>query len=90
MTVVSTTNNNKKSYAKILLVPALRDKNPWEIIHVDSCGPWKVRWLNEETGETKSFKIHLLSMVEACTGWSEFARIKSALLILTATALDKG
>jgi hypothetical protein len=82
--------SNKKSYGKIPLVPALRDKIPWGIIHVDCCGSWKVRWLNEETGETKSFEIHLLSMVEACTGWSKFVRIKSASSILTATALAKG
>ena len=42
---------NKKSYGKIPLIPALRDKNPWEVVHVDCCGPWKIRWLDEETRE---------------------------------------
>ncbi len=83
-------STNKKSYGKIPLTPALHDKNPWEIVHVDCCGPWKVRWYNEEKGKTRSLDIHLLSMVEACTGWSEFARVKSASSIATATAFDKG
>jgi hypothetical protein len=83
-------STNKKSYGKIPLTPAPCDKNPWEIVHVDCCCPWKVRWYNEERGETRSLDIHLLSMVEACTGWSEFARVKSASSIAMATAFNKG
>jgi hypothetical protein len=80
---------NKKSYGKIPFTSALRDRHPWEIIHVDCCGPWKIRWHDEETGATKSVTIHLFWMVEACTGWSEFVRIASASSLATASAFDK-
>ena len=63
-------NTNKRSYGHIPLTPALRDKDPWEVVHVDCCGPWKIKWFSEETGETKTFTIYLLSMVDTCTGWS--------------------
>ncbi len=63
---------NKKPYGKIPLVPALCDKNPWEVIHIDCCGPWKVKWHDSETREKKSIEIHLLSILDECTGWSEF------------------
>jgi hypothetical protein len=80
---------NKKSYGKIPLVPALRDKNPWEVIHVNCCGPWKIKWIDEETGEKNEFEIHLLSTVDACKGWSKFVRIETTSSVTTATALDK-
>ena len=46
-------------------------------------------WLDEEMGEKKEVEIHLLSMVDACTGWSEFVRIDTASSIATAAGLDK-
>jgi hypothetical protein len=45
---------------------------------VDCCGPWNIKWFSEDTGATKTFDIYLLSMVDACTGWSEFASIDTA------------
>jgi hypothetical protein len=80
---------NKKAYGKIPLTSALHDNHPWERIHIDCCGPWKINHENKETGGTSKFEIHLLSMVDACTGWSKFAQILSALSITTAKALDK-
>jgi hypothetical protein len=82
-------NTNKRSYGHIPLTPALRDKDPWEVVHVDCCGPWKIKWFNEETGETKTFDIYLMSMVDACTGWSEFARIDTAASLVVSKIFDR-
>ncbi len=79
----------KKSYGKILLVPALRNKDPWEVVHIDCCGPWKVKWRDSETNEKKEIEIHLLSIVDACTGWSEFVQIDTASSNATAAGLYK-
>jgi transposase InsO family protein len=80
---------NKKSYGKIPLVPALRDKNPWEVVHINCCGPWKVKWRDSKTREKKEIEIHLLSIVDTCTGWSEFVRIDTASSIAMAAGPDK-
>jgi hypothetical protein len=80
---------NKKAYGKIPLTSALRDKQPWEVVHVDCCGPWKIRWHDDESGRMHSFEIHLLSMVDACTAWSEFCRIKTASSLATSSGFDK-
>ena len=64
--------SNKKQYGKLPLVPALRNKNPWEKVHVDCGGPWKIRYTNEETGAITSFDVHILAIVDACTKWTEF------------------
>ncbi len=54
------------------------------------CGPWKIRWLDEEEmREKKEIEIHLLSIVDACTGWSEFVQIDTASSIAIATGLNK-
>ena len=83
------TKSNKKLHGKIPLNPALRGKNPWDKVQVDCCGPWTIRYHNEVTGKISSFQIHLLSMVDVCNGWPEFARINSANSIATAKAFDK-
>ena len=81
--------SNKKPYGKIPLTPALRNKGPWEKVQVDCCGPWTIRYKNEVTGRISNFSIHLLSMVDVCNGWPEFARIPSANSIATSKAFDK-
>ena len=80
---------NKKAYGKIPLTSALRDKQPWEVVHVDCCGPWKIRWHDDKSGRIHSFEIHLLSMVDACTAWSEFCHIKMASSLATSSGFDK-
>jgi hypothetical protein len=81
--------SNKKQYGKLPLVPALQNKNPWEKVHVDCGGPWKIRYSNEETSAITSFDVHILAIVDACTKWTEFVRIKSASSIATAKAFDR-
>ena len=79
----------RNAYGKIPLTSALRDKQPWEVVHVDCCGPWKIRWHDDESGRMHSFEIHLLSMFDACTAWSKFCRIKTALSLATSSGFDK-
>jgi hypothetical protein len=81
--------SNKKQYGKLPLVPALRNKEPWEKIQVDCAGPWTIRYNNAITGKVSTFQIFLMSMVDLGINWCEFARIPSANSISTAKALDK-
>ena len=82
-------HSKKKSHSKIPLTPALRSKNPWDKVQVDCCGPWTIRYHNKVTGRISLFQIHLLSMVDICNRWPEFAQINSANSIVTAKAFDK-
>jgi hypothetical protein len=36
-------NTNKKAYGKIPLTSLLRDKNPWEVVHINCCSPRMIR-----------------------------------------------
>lgn len=81
--------SNKKQYGKLPLVPALRNREPWEKVQVDCCGPWTIRYHNALTGKISKYEIHLLSMVDVCTGWSEFTRLNSHTAIAVAKAFDK-
>ena len=67
----------------------LRNKQPWEKVQVDCCGPWKICYNNQLTGRICTFEIHLLSMVDICNGWPEFARINMANSIATAKAFGE-
>jgi hypothetical protein len=52
------------------LVSALCDKEPWECVHVDCIGPFKIQ-VEEANKRAHILEIHCLSMVDACTNWSE-------------------
>ena len=65
-------------HGKLPLVPALRDKKPWEKIQVDCCGPWKVKVNNKAMGEKVEYTIHLLSIVNLCLGWPEFCMLQNS------------
>ena len=65
----------KRQYGILPLTPALRDKQPWEVVHVDCCGPWNVNYEDLLTTNVVQHKIQLLTMVDACLGWPEFAVI---------------
>ena len=82
-------NTNKKAYGHIPLTSALRDKDPWEVVHIDCCGPWKIKSFDDDTGVTKEFTLFLVSMVDACTGWSEFGRIDTASSIAVSKIFDR-
>jgi hypothetical protein len=61
---------NKKLYGKLLLVSTLCNKEPWECIHVDCIGPFKIQV--EDTNKwAYILEIHCLTMVNSCTNWSE-------------------
>ena len=44
---------------------------------MDCAGPWTVR-VTSISGEVVSYKIHILTTVDACTGWCELALIPTA------------
>ena len=56
----------KNKYGKVPLVPALRDKQPWEYIQVDCAGSWTVRVKNSVTSEVNKYTIKVLTIVEKC------------------------
>ena len=58
-------------YGKLPLVPALHDELPWEKVQVDCVGPWSVK-VKQANGEITPYKIHLMSMIDLCTGFPEF------------------
>lgn len=68
----------KPKYGKLPLVPALRDKEPFEKVHVDCVGPWTVRVQDELDSDESPYKIHILTMVDACSNWCELALIPTA------------
>ena len=82
-------HTKKKAYGKLPLVPALRNKEPWQTVHVDCGGPWTIRYFYDKTGQIVSFEVHVLGMVDASTNWCEVARITIASSIATAKALDQ-
>ncbi len=66
-------HTNKKAYGKLPLVPALRNKEPWQTVHVDCGGPRTIRYVDNETGQIVLFEVHVLGMVDAGTNWCEVA-----------------
>ncbi len=62
--------SNKKLYGKLPLVSALRDKEPWECIHVDCIGPFKIQ-VEDASKKAHILEIHCFTMVDSCTNWSE-------------------
>ena len=48
-----------------------------------------IRYQLECKAKIIKFQVHLFSMVDACTSWTEFARIPSASSITTAKAFDQ-
>ena len=47
--------------------------SPWDVVHVDLCGPWNVQFYDEEIKIKK--KIWELTAVEAQTGISEIKQM---------------
>jgi hypothetical protein len=72
-----------------MVSPALRNKDPFEKVHVDCAGPWTVRFQNTIANELIEYKIHVLTMVDACTGWPELALIPIANSKSCANEFDK-
>lgn len=47
----------KNKYGHIPLTPALRDKEPWEVIHLDCTGPWTIKFQNELTDKVGKCRL---------------------------------
>jgi hypothetical protein len=57
-------HTNKKAYGKVPLVPALRNKEPWQTVHVDCGGPWTVRYFDDKTGQIPPFEVTGVKLLE--------------------------
>ncbi len=79
----------KNKYEHIPPTPALCNKEPWEVIHLDCTGPWTIWVQNEITNEVFKMDINLLTMINACTGWVEFATMLKKTAIHTAKLFNK-
>ena len=78
----------KNKYGKLPLVPALRDKDPWEKVQVDCCGPWSIKTKLSD-GKVLEYKIHLMSMIDLCTGFPEFSALANSTSKHAAETFDR-
>ncbi len=78
----------KKQYGKIPLTPALQDKEPWQVVHIDCTSPWDLQFLNDITQKVETHKLDLLTIADACLGWTEFAVMKNTTSKHTAHLFD--
>ena len=79
----------EKQYGKVSLTPALQDKNTWEVVYLDCTGPLSINYENESTGKVSSFQLNLITMVDACLGWAEFAIMSNKTAKHTAHLFNK-
>ena len=50
---------------------------PWELLSVDLCGPWRIKYKFEEPEVTKIAIIWALTMIDEGSGWPEIAPIQN-------------
>ncbi len=74
----------KEQYGKIPLTPALRDKEPWEVVHINCTSPWDIQYENKVTGEIENQKLDLLTISDAV----EFLVMKNKMAKHTAHLFD--
>jgi hypothetical protein len=55
---------------KVPLVSVPRNKEPWESVHVDCIGPFKIQ-VEDTNKRALILEVHCLTMVDSCTNWSE-------------------
>ena len=63
----------QKKYVKIPFAKKMQDVDFWECVHVDTIGPWKVKFRLAEEGKVVHVHLHALAMVDRATTWPEFA-----------------
>ena len=68
----------KLNYGILPLVPALHNKKPFEKVQLNCAGPWIVRVKDESSTQDIEYEIHILTMVDVCTNWTELALIPTA------------
>jgi hypothetical protein len=59
-------------------MPALKAKIPFEKVYVDCVRPWTVQTGSKASKDKIEYRIQLMSMVDARTGWLELALIPLA------------
>ena len=57
-----------KEYGKIPMASNVVTE-PWEEIHVDMIGEWKVKFMNTDTGKMETRKVHALMCIDHSTGF---------------------
>ena len=78
-----------KKYGKIPLAEEWDNFNPWECVHVDMVGPWKVKYKLTTSGKTITVDLLALTMIDRVTSWPEFAIAHDASAIHNAILFDK-
>jgi hypothetical protein len=78
----------KPNYGILPLVPALRDKKPFEKIQLDCAGPWTVQIKDGPMTQKIVYEIFILTMVDVCTNWTELALIPTTSSRTVATQFD--
>ena len=78
-----------KKYGKIPLAEEWDNFNPWECVHVDMVGPWKVKYKLTISEKTISIDLLALTMIDRVTSWPEFAIAHDASAIHNAILFDK-
>ena len=61
---------------------------PFEKIQLDCAGPWTVRVKDGPMTKDITYEIFILTMVDACTNWTELALIPTASSRTVATQFD--
>jgi hypothetical protein len=79
----------KPQYGILPLVPALKAKMPFKKVHVDCAAPLTVRVGSKASHDKIEYQIHVMSMVDAGSGWLELALIPTANSKSCAMQFDK-
>lgn len=81
-------NYQKEELWKILLTLAIRNKEPWQVVYINCTGPWDILYKSDITDKTITYKLNLLTITDACSGWTEFVFIKNKSAQHTAHLFD--
>ena len=78
-----------KKYGKLPLATDWDKYGPWECIHVDMVGPWKIRYKLTKTSKIIPVELLALTMIDRGTNWPEFALAHDKSAIGNAILFDK-
>ena len=62
---------NRQKYGKIPLKDITQDFIPWDVVQIDSIGPYSIT-----TKEGKTLTLSCKTMIDPATGWFEIAEMK--------------
>ena len=76
-----------KNYGKIP-IPDDKVVDPWDTVHVDLLGQWKIKFYHTGTKRTVVREIKAFSAIDYATGWPEATAISNKRSYNTATIFD--